>query len=77
MCAIASKVRLYHLVLIVTRQRVLLFSPLGVGVREEGERERERERERECVCVCVCVCVAFHIAPRDFLFPPFSLCAFL
>ena len=72
MCAISSKVRLYHLVLIVTRQRVLLFSPLGVGVREEGVSE--------CVCVCVCVCmyvcVAFHIAPRDFLFPPFSLCAF-
>ena len=66
MCAISSKVRLYHLVLIVTRQRVLLFSPLGVGVREEGVS----------VCVCVCVCLAFHIAPRDFLFPPFSLCAF-
>ena len=47
MCAISSKVRLYHLVLIVTRQRVLLFSPLGVGVREEGVS----------VCVCVCVCV--------------------
>ena len=37
-CTIASKVRLYHLVLIVTRQRVLLFSPLGYG---KGERERE------------------------------------
>ena len=44
-------------------------SLLSLGGGSEG-------RGSECVCVCVCVCVAFHIAPRDFLFPPFSLCAF-
>lgn len=60
--AIASKVTLCHLVLIVTRQRVLLFSPLErdrhlswTDRRMDGDRERERK----------CVCWAFHITSRD------------
>jgi len=50
-----SKVRLYHLVLVVTRQRVLLFSPLETDRWTETETERDREN----------VCVEHSILPLE------------
>lgn len=68
--AIASKVTLCHLVLTVTRQRVLLFSPLErdrhlswTDRRMDGDREREREN----------VCVEHSILPLEI--PPCPLLA--